>query len=379
MKFFPRSMSRVLMAFAAMAGLGTAQAQISVGLVGPMSGPAAIYGTEPLAGARFALDELVAAGNPVARQIKLIPADSTANPGIAAQAAERMVSSDKVVAIIGGMTSAETQAMVEVTRKARVVQLSPLAQDNSLTQQKNEWFYRIAQNADSFGMKAAEWAADKLKAKRVFVLARNDNYGQSNAESFIAGLKAKGLQATGQASYEPNAKDFRPILQKVADAKPDLVAIMGFYTDAGLIVKQMNEMQIKANVYANTAPGLPQFADIAGPASRGVYGALYYFAGSVASESGKKFVDAWTARHKRAPSQYEGMGYDAMRVLVHALQTLPDPAKATSDQLRVAIGKVSGYEGATGRITFQPTGDAERPLPIVRLGDQGLVLDTLVQ
>lgn len=367
------------MTLALTAGAAAAHAQIPVGLVGPMSGPAAIYGTEPLAGARFALDELAAAGNAVARQIKLIPADSTANPGIAAQAAERMVSSDKVVAIIGGMTSAETQAMVEVTRKARVVQLSPLAQDNSLTQQKNEWFFRIAQNADSFGMKAAEWAVDKLQAKRVFVLARNDNYGQSNAESFIAGLKAKGLQATGQASYEPTAKDFRPILQKVADAKPDLVAIMGFYTDAGLIVKQMNEMQIKANIYANTAPGLPQFADIAGPASRGVYGALYYFAGSVASDSGKKFVDAWTAKHKRAPSQYEGMGYDAIRVLVHALQSLPDPAKATSDQLRAAIGKVSGYEGATGRITFRPTGDAERPLPIVKLGDKGLELDTLVQ
>jgi branched-chain amino acid transport system substrate-binding protein len=266
-----------------------------------------------------------------------------------------------------------------VTRKAGVVQLSPLAQDNALTQQKNPWFFRIAQNADSFGMKAAEWTVDKLKAKRVFVLARNDNYGQSNAESFTAGLAAKGLKPVGQAAYEPTAKDFRPVLQKVADAKPDLVAIMGFYTDAGLIVKQMGEMQIKTNIYANTAPGLPQFAEIAGPAARGVYGALYYFAGSVSSDAGKGFVDSWKAKTKRAPSQYEGMGYDAMRLIVHALQTLPDPAKATSEQLRVALSKVKGYEGATGQISFKPNGDAERPLPIVKLEAEGLVLDTLVQ
>lgn len=378
MQTVKHNLVRVLFACGALLTACGAMADISIGLIGPMSGPAAVYGTEPLAGARFALEELMAAGNPVARQIKLIPADSTANPGIAAQAAERMVSSDKVTAIIGGMTSAETQAMVEVTRKAGVVQLSPLAQDNALTQQKNQWFFRIAQNADSFGMKAADWAVDKLKAKRVFILARNDNYGTSNAESFTAGLKAKGVQPVGQAAYEPTAKDFRPVLQKVADAKPDLVAIMGFYTDAGLIVKQMSEMQIRTNIYANTAPGLPQFAEIAGPAARGVYGALYYFAGSVSSDAGKKFVDSWKAKFKRSPSQYEGMGYDAVHVLVHALQSLPDPGKATPEQLRVALTKVTGFDGGTGRISFKPSGDAERPLPFVKLEADGLALDRLV-
>lgn len=374
-----RNIARALVGMAAAAILSTSYAKIPIGFIGPMSGPAAVYGTEPLAGARFALEELSASGNAVAKQIKLIPADSSANPGLAAQAAERMVISDDVVGIIGGMTSAETQAIIEVTRREKVVQLSPLAQDNALTQQKNPWFFRIAQNADAFGTKVAEWAVDNLNAKRVYVLSRNDNYGQSNAESFVAGLKTKGLTPVGQAAYEPTAKDFRPILQKVADAKPDLVAIMGFYTDAGLIVKQMNEMQIKTKIYANTAPGLPQFAEIAGPAANGVYGALYYFAGSISSAAGKKFVDAWKAKFKRAPSQYEGMGYDAMRLLVHSLQTLPNPAKATSEQLRAALSKIHGFDGATGVISMTPTGDAERPLPIVRLETKGLVLDHLMQ
>ena len=367
-----------LVAVSALASAAAVRAEIQIGFVGPMSGAAAVYGTEPLAGARFALEELVEAGNAVAKQIKLVPADSAANPGRAAQAAERMVTSDKVLAIIGGMTSAETQAMIEVTRKASTVQLSPLAQDNGLTQQNNPWFFRIAQSADSFGMKAAAWAVEQHKAKRVFILARNDNYGLSNAESFAAGLKAKGVELAGQAAYEPAAKDFRPILQRIADVKPDFVAIMGFYTDAGLIVRQMGEMQIRTTVYANTAPGLPQFAEIAGPASQGVYGALYYHAGSVQSDAGKRLLDSWQAKFKRAPSQYEGMGYDAVHLLVHALGTLPDPSKATSEQLRDALSKVSGFEGGTGRIAIKPNGDVERPLPFVKLGPTGLVLDRLV-
>lgn len=379
MKKALRLLRSSVIALGVLGGVVSAQAEVRLGFVGPMSGAAAVYGTETLAGARFALEELVKEGNVVAQQVTLLPADSAGNPGRAAQSAERMVTSDKVLAVIGGMTSAETQAMIEVTRKASVVQLSPLAQDNSLTQQNNPWFFRIAQSADSFGLKAATWAVDEQGAKRVFVLARNDNYGLSNAESFVAGLKTKGIEVAGQAAYEPAAKDFRPILQRVADVKPDFVAIMGFYTDAGLIVRQMAEMQIKTTIYANTAPGLPQFSEIAGPAADGVYGALYYYAGSVHSEVGKRFVSAWEEKYKRAPSQYEGMGYDAIRVLVHALGSIADGANATPDQLRQALLKISGFEGGTGTISIKSNGDVERPLPFVRLQNKTLILDHMAE
>ncbi|MBB5215605.1 ABC transporter substrate-binding protein [Parapusillimonas granuli] len=367
------------LALCAAAFVSSAGAEIRIGLIGPMSGAAAVYGTEAKAGAEFALAQLKEMRDKAAGEIRLISADSTGNPGLAAQAAERMVSSDGVTAIIGGMTSAETQAIIEVTRKAGVVQLSPLAQDNSLTRQGNQWFFRIAQSADDFGAKAARWMMQDHGAKRVFILARNDNYGISNADGFAAGLKELGGVEAGRATYEPAAKDFRPILRTVAQAKPDFVAIMGFYTDAALIVKQMGEMKMKVSIYANTAPGLPQFSQIAGPASIGTYGALYYFAGSVDTERGKQFVEQWKAAYKRAPSQYEAMGYDAMLLLAHTLGTLPDVKKATSEQLKDALLKVSGFQGGAGTISIKPNGDVERPLPFVRLGKNGLELDRLVQ
>ncbi|NGM86496.1 amino acid ABC transporter substrate-binding protein [Parapusillimonas sp. SGNA-6] len=379
MNRFTRKSLATWLAFGAVAFASSAAAEIRIGLIGPMSGAAAVYGTEAKKGAEFALAQLKSAGNKAAGEIKLISADSAGNPGLAAQAAERMVSSDKVTAIIGGMTSAETQAIIEVTRKASVVQLSPLAQDNSLTKQGNPWFFRIAQSADDFGAKAAQWMMKDHGAKNVFILARNDNYGISNADGFAAGLKEQGGNEAGRATYEPTAKDFRPILRTVSQAKPDFVAIMGFYTDAALIVKQMREMKIDVPVYANTAPGLPQFSQIAGPAAVGTYGALYYFAGSVDTERGKQFVDQWKAEHKRNPSQYEAMGYDAMLLLAHTLDTLPDVEKATSEQLKDALLKVSGFQGGAGPISIKSNGDVERPLPFVRLGKGGLELDRLVE
>ncbi|MEJ0069054.1 MAG: ABC transporter substrate-binding protein [Pseudomonadota bacterium] len=353
--------------------------ELKIGIVGPLSGPVAVYGTEMLAGAQFALETAQKAATLGSLQIKLIPADSTANPAVAAQAAQRMIESDGVIAILGGGTSAETQSMIEVTKDARVPQLSPLAQDSKLTQQNNKWFVRISQTAEVFASNAARWTIEKQKAKNVYILARNDNYGLSLADSFERTAKEKGAMVSGRVAYEPNAKDFKPILAKMAEAKPDFVSILGFYTDTGLIIKQMSELGIKAPVFANTAPAIPQFRDIAGPASDGAYGAIYYQAGSINTPAGKAFVDNWQAKFHREPSQYEGMGYDGMLVMLEALKQAAATGKLTKDALCDALHAIKNFPGGTGPITILANGDVQRPLPFVQLKGGKLDLDFLIQ
>ena len=148
----------------ALAFAGAASAQsVKVGVVGPLSGASAVYGIESLEGARFALEQLKKKGTMGSIVIDLISDDSAGNPGKAAQSTARMISSDNVVAMIGGSTSAETQAMVEVTKPAEVPQLSPLAQATNLTQQGNKWFARISQTSDEFASNAAIWAIDHAR------------------------------------------------------------------------------------------------------------------------------------------------------------------------------------------------------------------------
>jgi branched-chain amino acid transport system substrate-binding protein len=360
------------------AGAATAQ-EVKVGVIGPLSGPVAVYGTEMLAGAQFAIEDAQKSGAFGKLQVKLIPADSTANPGVAAQAAQRMIESDGVLAVIGGATSAETQAVIEVTKDAKVPQLSPLAQDSKLTQQNNRWFVRISQTAEVFASNAARWTIEKQKAKNVYILARNDNYGQSLADSFEKTTKEKGTKIAGRVAYEPNAKDFKPIIAKMSEAKPDFVAVLGFYTDTGLIMKQMSEMGINTPVFANTSPAIPQFRDIAGPASDGAYGAVYYYAGSIDTPAGKRFLDSWRAKFNRDPTQYEGMGYDAMLVMGEAMKRAAEKGRLTKESLRDALYTVKDFPGGTGPITILANGDVERPLPFVQLKDGKLGLDFVVK
>ena len=369
-------------AFAVLAAVACSQAvskEIKVGFFGPLSGSAAVYGTESLAGAQFALDEIAKKGMLGEDKIKLIVADDMGNPGAAAQAAQRMIDLDKVVAILGGSTSSGTAAAIEVTRSAKIPQLSPLAVDPELTKQGNPWFARIAPSADRFADNAAQWAVDKHKVKSVYLLVRNDNWGQPLAEAFAKKAEALGVKILGRVSYEPTAREFKPILSKMASTHPDFVFVMGYYTESGLIVKQMAELNIHTPVFVMTAPGVPQYRDIAGPAANGTYGVLYYYAGSIKTDVAMQFVKNWQAKFNHLPSQYDGMGYDAMYVLAEAIKKAEGKGGATPQNIRDAIFETKDFSGATGSITILPSGDSARPLPFVKIEGKDLKLDYLVK
>lgn len=353
--------------------------EIKVGFFCPMSGAVAVYGNDSLRAIQFALDEMARNGTLGKNTIKLIPADTGGNPAQAAQTVQRMIDADEVMALLGGCTSPETAAVVEMTEPAKVPLLSHLAQDTSLTQKDNKYFARISQSAKVFASSAAEWGIDKQKAKSVYILARNDNYGQSLADAFEAKAKELGVTVAGRVAYEPAGKEFKPILARMMEAKPDLVSILGFYTDTGLIVKQMGELQIKLPVFANTSPALSQFRDIAGPAANGSYGALYYYPGSIESARGAEFIKAWKDKFNREPTQYEGMGYDGIYVLADAINRADKAGKLSSDGIRNALLATKDFPGATGAITIEPNGDVKRPLPFVQLQDGELKLDYLVK
>lgn len=352
---------------------------LPVGFFGPMSGPVAAYGSESLLGAQLAVEQINKSGELGADKIKLIPADDTANPGVAAQAVQRMIDVDEVVAVIGGSTSAGTAAAIEVTRAAKVPQLSPLAQDTALTKANNPWFARIAQASNVWSEHVAGWLWGTKKAKSAYLLIRNDNFGHPLADAFEAKAKELGLEVKGRVAYEPTAREFKPMLAKMAETKPDALVVLGYYTEAGLMMKQLAEMQIKVPSYVGTSVGISQYRDIAGPAGDGTYGALYYLAGSIDTPRGRDFVDAWKAKHNRMPTQYEGMGYDSVYLLADAIKRAGKKGKITSQSIRDEIFATKDFPGATGPITILPNGDAKRPLPIVELVGGQVKLDSLIE
>lgn len=352
---------------------------IKIGFIGPLSGPVAVYGTEPLQASRVAVDKINASGILGDDRLVLIPADSAANPAQAAQAARRMVLSDDVLAIIGGHTSAETQAIIEATRTLKVPIVSSLAQSAALTKGDNEWFARICQNTETWGDAVAKWLSEKHEPKTVYMLTRNDSYGQSLQEAIAAGVNEAGISVIDKVSYDPQTKEFKPILAKVMETDPDFIIISGFYTDTALLVKQMGELGISIPYFNNTAVAIPQFSEIAGPAADGAYGAVYYLPGSIQSENADAFVSSWNSENGKNPTQYEGMGYDAVYTVADAIRRAKDAGDLNRASVRDAIFSTKDLAGVTGTISITATGDVVRPLPLVQLKDGKLVLDMLIE
>jgi len=361
-------------------GSGSLEARdLPVGFFGPMSGPVAAYGSESLLGAQLAVEEINGHGYLGADKIKLVPADDAANPGTAAQAVQRMIDVDEVLAVVGGSTSAGTAAAIEVTRAAQVPQLSPLAQDATLTRSNNPWFARIAQASDVWAEHVATWLVQEKHVKTVYVMTRNDNFGHPLVNAFLAKAKEVGLEITGSVAYEPTAREFKPMLATMAATKPDFLVLFGYYTEAGLMAKQMAEMQIKMPFYVGSAIGIAQYRDIAGPAAEGTYGLLYFLAGSIDTPRGRDFVQTWQNRYNRTPTQYEGMGYDAIYVLADAIKRAAARGGVTSQTIRDEIFQTRDFQGATGPITILPNGDAQRPLPLAELVGGVVKLDSLLK
>jgi branched-chain amino acid transport system substrate-binding protein len=360
-------------------GSGVGAETIRVGMVGPLSGPVAVYGNDVLRGIKFALDHINKSRMLGNYEIELISADNEANPGLAAQAARRMIDRDKVMVLLGGSTSAGTQAMIEVTRPSEVLQVSPLALATELTLQGNPWFVRICQSASMIAAETAEWVVKTKKVKRPYTLVRNDPMGQSLAKSYTKKLEELLKNYPTPVVYEPNLKDFKPILSRISEVNPDFVVVHGFYTDTALIRKQMAEMGINLPFFAGSAVGIPQYAKIAGPAAEGSYGTLYFLAGTVDSDAGRRFYDTWKKEFKRDPGQYEGMGYDVLMVTTEAIKRAIANKNFSRAGIKDAMHTIENYPGATGEITIVETGDVRRPMPFVRLVDGKLKLECLAR
>ncbi|WP_439360430.1 ABC transporter substrate-binding protein [Bradyrhizobium sp. DASA03007] len=358
--------------------VAASSADLKIGFIGPLSGPVAVYGTEPLKASRLAVEEINASGVLGGDKLVLIPVDSAANPAQAAQAARRMVLSDDVLAIIGGHTSAETQAIVEATRNLKVPVLSTLAQAAELTAGENKWFVRICQNTDIWGRAVATWLKTKRQPKSIDMLGRNDGYGQSLQNAIAGASEQVGIKVLSKTNYDPNTKEFKPLLTAVKDSGSEFVVISGFYTDTALLVKQMNELGVTKPFFNNTAVAIPQYTEISGPAAEGTYGAVYYLPGSITGEQARRFVTSWTENNGKPPSQYEGMGYDGVNLLANAIQRAKAKGKLSRDTVRDALFETKDFAGVTGNITITQTGDVKRPLPIVQLKDGKIALEMLV-
>lgn len=336
-------------------------AQVKVGVVGPLTGPIATTGFSMRNGIILAAEEINAAGGiKGVGKIDLVVEDSRCLPSDSVTAAHKLVTRDRVVAVIGDICSPATAASMRVTQKAETPQLTPLSSAYSITEAGNPWIFRIQINSRREAATMADFAVKELGLKKLATLFESGDFGQDGANIIKQTLAKYGLRPLVEESIRRGDKDFSGQLLKVKESGAEGVFLWTIFGEAALIMKQAKSLGINFVPLGGNPQAHPDYIKLAGEAAEGTY-TNAAFVSTDPDPKVQDFVRKYQARFREVPDPGAALGYDTMKVLAVAIERA---ASLDRHKIREALLAVR-YPGITGEISFDPKGDTIRDPKII--------------
>ncbi len=332
--------------------VGTTKEPIKIGVIAPLTGDAAIYGEPALNVYKLAAEEINAAGGVKGRNIEFVVEDSKCNGKDGASATSKLVSTDKVQVILGGICSGETLAAIPVVEAGKVALFSPGASSPDLTN-KSALFARDYPSDASQGMVLAD-AALKLKYKKVAFLQEQTDYALGITKSFSTAFKAGGGEIVTE-EFPTVTTDFRTVLTKLQAAKPDMLFINTQTTPVtDRILKQITALNWKVKVFLNDVSiDSPQLVTDNAKVLEGTIGAVFQIDPNNTKFS--KLLADYKAKYG-ADMPYQSYGqteYDAVYLIKEAILAVGEDGTKIAQWLKT----VKDWPGASGSVTIGADGD----------------------
>src|ERR1019366_8485438 len=231
-----------LLALAAFAVVMHAQDPIKVGEYASLTGKEAGWGQTSHHGVVLAIEEINAAGGVLGRKLELIYEDNQSKSGESATAARKLLSRDKVIALIGEISSGRSLEVAPIAQAAHVPMIAPAATNPKITQ-TGDYVFRATYIDDFQGAVMAKFAQNDLKARRVAILSSVSNaYSVGLAKIFRDTFTTGGGAVVTEMNYAEGDKDFRAQLTALKAAGVDAVFLPGYYTEAALIARQARDL-----------------------------------------------------------------------------------------------------------------------------------------
>ena len=345
-----------------LAALARAAEPIKIGELSPLTGKEANFGQQAHRGIMMAVDEVNARGGLLGRPVVILAEDTQSKAGDSGTIAKKLVSRDKVVAIISSGTSSNCLEIAPIIQAAHVPFIACTATAAEVTE-KRDYMFRSCFIDPFQGAVLAKFAIGTLKTKRVALLTSVSNaYSVGLSKVFRERLAALGGEIAADQKYSEGDKDFRAQLTAIKASKPDAIAATGFYTEAALICKQARDLGMTQPIFGGDGWEAPELIEIGG---KGVEGACYvsHYSSESTAPVVREFVKKYRDRFNgETPDSNGPLAYDAARILFEAI------ARAgTTDgpKLREAIAGTKDFPGVTGRTTIDAQRNASKSAVIV--------------
>jgi len=345
-----------------MAAPAAAQDTVKLGVMLPLSGPAALAGTSIIEGVRFAAEEANAKGGVLGKQVELFIENDEGSSTKGVTAVRKLIESDGVVGISGTYVSAVALAASKVAREFHVPMVSAGSTSSNVTDANepgDPWFFRAFPGSVEQARQSAEDIVHKLGAKRVAIIQENSIYGSSLADQLKKDVEAAGGEIIAIETYNPDERDFYSVLTKLRTQKPEAIYMAGLMDAGAQIIKQSREVGMDTQLVGSGSMMSDKLIELAGPASEG-FAVSSMFEPSTPNPVGQAFTERFRAQFNKEPDVYSALGYDSMNVLIEAVRRA---GKADGAAIQQALMHMDDFPLVQGPADTTAKFDAQGSVP----------------
>ena len=324
------------------------------------------HGIPAKRGVLMAVEEFNKAGGLDGKEVEVIIEDEKDSPTAAVNSVKKLIDVDKVIALVGPMTSGDTLASYKIADEAKVVFITPTATSPKVSG-ASPYLFRGCSRIDVQAKALTDYIAKNLKPKTVGIFYSNEPYGKGCAKLFGEYFDKHGIKTVAKESFNRGDRDFKAQLTKIKAAKPDILFIPGYTPETAPAAAQARQLGMKQRIVGVYGDMDPEYAKLAGKAAEGHLIAGEYDE-NYDTPKNKKFRENYFKQAKEANEpvniMFAALLYDATGLVLEGMKE----NGPTSEGIKKFLNNVKDYNGVTGKLSFDKNND------VVRGGEAGVYL-----
>jgi branched-chain amino acid transport system substrate-binding protein len=316
------------------------------------------HGIPAKRGVWMAVDEFNAAGVLNGQKVQVIFEDEKDSPTAAVNAVQKLVNVDKVIALVGPMTSGGTLASYKSADEAKVVFITPTATSPKVSG-ASPYLYRGCSRIDTQAKALTSYIAKNWKPKSVAILFSNEPYGKGCAAVFGEEFDKLGIKKVAEESFLRGSRDFKAQLTKIKAANPDILFIPGYTPETAPAAAQARQLGLTQRIVGVYGDMDLEYAKLAGPAAEG-----HLIAGEYDEDydtpKNQAFRKNYYAQAEQAKEpvniMFAALTYESTSLVLEGIkQNGP-----TSEGIKKFLDEVKDFDGITGKLSFNEENDVQR-------------------
>lgn len=343
---------------------------IKIGADFEFTGGVAQYGQSAANGIKLAFKETNAAGGVLGKQLTLISADNKSEPSESANAITKLITQDKVVAVMGPAASSNVLAAIPVAQASKIPLLTPTGTNPKITVEDGkvkDYVFRSCFIDPFQGKVMANFAANTLKAKTaVIYIDSSSDYSKGLAKNFEEAFTQKGGSVVAKEAFLQKDQDFRATLTKIKALNPDVIYLPAYYEEVAKIIKQARDMGITVPILGSDGWDSPKLVEIAGAAATNNTFFTNHYSAQDKDPRVQKFVEAYKKEYGQNPDALAVLGYDGALMMIDAIKRAnsTDPAK-----IKEALAQTSKLQVVSGVLSLDANHDPVKSAVIIEMKD----------